>query len=278
MSREEVNHSPVAGYGSKYKACKQAGLHLYLPEFHSVKQVYIEPFCFSAVVFFNTKARCVILNDKDDYIYNFWNVIKSRYNEFVKELEFVWIGKKWFEEYQEREDDVGKAIFYYLCNKNNYAGIFSGKFKYKYYVRYLNKNLNYWKKRMDNTTSLTIWNLDFHDLYEKLINKGGDRNSFIFYVDPPYLMQGKHYHVQMSIQDHEDLLQYHEQLRLQDNTFILISYDDCEKTREMYDGWYIKEISFSSVAFARKANNYNEILISNKPFNKKTITKNKRMF
>jgi DNA adenine methylase len=261
---EEVNHSPISGFGSKYRACKEAGLHLYLPSFTSKKQIYVEPFCSSAVMFFNSNARSAVLNDKDNNIFNFWEVIRDKIDEFNKELKYTWNGTAWMEKYANRTDDIGRAVLFYLSNRISFTGIINDDFVYKYNVMRLEKDLSFWKKRFDSMLSLTIWNLDFHDLYEKFFDKGGESRSFVFYIDPPYVVQGGAYQEKMTTKDHEDLAAIHEKLREKENMTLLISYDDCPVVRELYKGWFIEEISWASVSIARKSEMYHELLVSNK--------------
>lgn len=67
---------------------------------------------------------------------------------------------------------------------------------------------------------------------------------------------------------HVNQANYHNQLKDRNDYHILISYDDHPEIRKLYQSWYIKEISYKTSMQARKANEYSELLISNKPIEK----------
>ena len=95
-------HSPITGFGTKYRACKEFGLHEFIPNLEAKTKFYIEPFCYSSVVFFNTNCKSAVLNDKNGLIYAFRWCVQNRYDELVKKLEYIWVGELWFNEYKEK--------------------------------------------------------------------------------------------------------------------------------------------------------------------------------
>ncbi len=265
--------SCIRAIGGKSHAIKMVGLDLYIPICDS-NQYYVEPFCYSAVMFFNVKCRNAILNDYNDMIYNFWNVIKTQYTEFEKELEFVWIGKKWYDEFQKRTDPVGKAVFFYMDNKQCHAGILEEKWKWKYNVKPLYKELSKWKRQFDDKNSLSIWNLDFREVFSKLEEKGGNSHSFVYYLDPPYVQEGEVYNkdntektLKFNEQDHKDLFQWFEKLAQDQRNQLILSYDDHPLIRDLYSSYHIKEIEFF---YGNQQDKGKELLISNRPLVKRS--------
>lgn len=272
MERENnVIRSPISGFGTKCRACIEARLHEYLPNFTTNRKIYVEPFAFSAVIFLNTNSKRALLNDIDFMIYNFWTVLKNKYDEFIKELNFTYVGKSWFDEYQSRVDDVGRAIFFYICAHAAHTNISTEHFKFKYAVNEFKKNLDYIKKRFDSMQSLTIWNLHFRDVYKKLMGKGGKEFEFVWYVDPPYIIKNTGYNTSMTIQEHEELAKYHQKMKDEPLMHIIISYNECEKVRELYEGWFIKEISFATGSVNRGKGEYHELLISNREITRRAV-------
>lgn len=79
-----------------------------------------------------------------------------------------------------------------------------------------------------------------------------------------------HLHLQVLFSSiyHVNQANYHNQLKDRNDYHILISYDDHPEIRKLYQSWYIKEISYKTSMQARKANEYSELLISNKPIEK----------
>jgi DNA adenine methylase len=264
MLKEGVVHSPIGGFGSKCRACVEARLHEYLPNFPSNRKLYVEPFAFSAVMFLNTNAKRAILNDIDYRIYNFWTVLKNKYDAFMHELECTYAGKSWFDEYEQRQDDVGKAIFFYICNRVAWGGVSVPKFKFKYLINHFQKDLQYIKDRFDAMHSLVVWNFHFRELYRRLLKKGGKELNFVWYIDPPYIIDNGGYYMSMTIEEHEELARLHAQMKDDPSELLIISYNDCPKVRELYDGWFIKEITFSTGSVSRKKGDYKELVISNR--------------
>ena len=278
MDNNIFTASPISGFGSKYRACIDAKLHLYLPHFTHSKQIYVEPFCFSCTVFFNTNCKVAVLNDKNDYIYNFWHVVKEKYAELQKEWEYVWVGAKWIAEYAQRTDPVGKAVFFYLMNRSSPAGIYKTSYQYMYYSNTLHKDLTRWKDRFDHMTSLSIWDLDFREVYARLIKRGGEQREFVWYIDPPYYdidnkLNLNNYRFNFIQQDHIDLYNYHTQMKDNPTHHVLISYNDHPFIRKLYADWYIKELQYSTgVSNKAKADNH-ELIISNRPLIQRVIGK-----
>jgi site-specific DNA-adenine methylase len=124
ISNNDFLPSFIGGFGGKGEACRIINFQNYLPveKFSDSKCIYIEPFTFTGVVFFNIPCKSAILNDKNENVFNLWNVLEKNHNEFVKELEFVFVGPSWFNQFRERTDPIGKAIFYYMCNHLEWEG------------------------------------------------------------------------------------------------------------------------------------------------------------
>ena len=262
MTNKKIISSPLScGFGNKTVAIKQFGIDEFIPPLTNDKQIYIEPFMFSGSMFWNLQSvRSAILNDKFDLIWNFWNCVKNKHEELIKELEYVWIGKKWFEEYKQREDPIGKAVFLYLCLKGSVKGVIDFKFKYKYYVHPFEKDFTYFKEKMNNMSSLTIWDKDFRDLYEHIMNKKEGREFYI-YADPPYVgIVG--YKLNFTEQDHIDLYQLHEKMKNLPNYYLYISYNDHPLIWKLYKNWYIIKVQWQKGS-NNKINE--ELLISNRP-------------
>lgn len=265
------SRSPLEGYGAKSEACAQFGLHLYLPEFHNRDEIFIEPFCFTASIFFNTNAKSAILNDKDDRIWNFWTVIKDHYDAFCHELEYSWVGAKWVAEYSKQTDPVSRAVAFYLMTKTATAGIVPDKYIYRTsHNAPLHKDLSEWKSRLDNMMSLAIWNLDFREVYEKITKSERNQKTLVIYADPPYIKGGDAYKHTFTEQDHRDLADWHNKMKNLPNYHIFISYDEHPLIRELYDGWYILPVGWHTGACSRKAEEYHELLISNRPLHKRS--------
>ena len=63
-------------------------------------KTYVEPFFGGGWVFFSKeKSKVEILNDINGDLINFYNVIKTQYNDFVKKFDDILISRELFLEY-----------------------------------------------------------------------------------------------------------------------------------------------------------------------------------
>lgn len=262
------------GFGNKARAIKEFGLNEFIPPMTSNKQIYFEPFTYSGVMFFNLhKVWSAILNDKDDLIWNFLDCVKNRREELEKELEFVWIGKKWFEAYLQRTDPIGKAVWLYLALKASHKGIIEPKFRYKIFLHPFKKDFTPWKEKMDQMASFSFWNDDFRVAYQKLDHyKPNTLTNLIIFADPPYVDIGK-YRINFTKQDHLDLADIHNQIKDHPNRHIFITYNNHPFIQELYKGWYQIPITWCNPSKGGNTNEYEEILISNRPIQRYSYTK-----
>ena len=255
-------------------------LREYIPALTDHYQIYVEPFFGTGGLFFNLlqAPKSAIINDKDDLIYNFWWIFRNHLEAFEKELDLVWCGKAWYDEYSQRTDPVGKAIYLYLLNKNNHSGgANTERWDKRFLINPFYKTFDTIKEYLNSILYLTIWNDDFRDVLQKIQGSGFSterENRFYIYEDPPYYTEGHRYRIPFIEQDHLDLFTLNSNLQTESNKTIFLSYDDCAWVRQHYTteaGWYLIEISLDTI---RKG--YHELFISNKPFQKNVQQKFKQ--
>lgn len=256
--------SPISAFGGKFNALLEVGLQNYLPKFTSGNQNYIEMFCYSAVMFFNIRPapKSAILNDKNIEVINFFRCIRNNQEELEKELEYVWVSPQAFEEFQDRTDPVGRAVMFYLRNRNGFSGINSVNFHYNTYVNKFRKDFTFWKSLLDNS-DVAFWDLDFKDVFNRLNRANPKQESYIIYEDPPYIKNGNVYQYKFTEQDHRDLAK----LNYETQHHVIISYADDPLIRELYDPNYFDIIELEwmhSTKQGIKTNMKKELLISNR--------------
>ena len=240
--------SPLTSVGSKYYAIAYNNINQYIPISTDNHFTYVELFSGSAVMFFNVQTRSAILNDLDHRIFNFFDVISNNtlYNEFVHELEFVHVGKDWFEKYKDRIDPISQAIAFYIQNRNVFGGVnnpigddsWCWRTKPKLFV----KDFTKWKAKMDQCY-LVVWNLDFREALRKINEQSeGGRERYVIFEDPPYMKDslGSLYFKDFMWEDHVDLARLNHESEHQ----IIITYDNHDKVRELYSDWYIIEENY----------------------------------
>ena len=267
-----ITRSPLRFIGSKLMLIQKYRLCEFFPQtcgHHAVVEngkinrheysAYVEVFCGSAVLFFNLDPapRYAILNDINKDIYNFWHVIRYNCDQFMKELEYTWNGDDWVDEYSTRNDDVAKAIVFYI---NNRRGEFIKGSPTKFY-----KDFSPWKKKLDDSYT-RIWPYD----YKKALNiinapKNKNRGSgssmliYIVYEDPPYYgTECVYEHGSFTLKDHYIL----SKMNHESTSMIFLSYNDCPQVRELYKDWHILELEMFN---KRKEETRKELFLSNRP-------------
>jgi len=231
----------------------------------SIYSSYIEPFAGSIVMFFNLDPvpfKCIV-NDIDEEIFNFWNVVKENCEDLMKELEYVWNGDSWLKKLDQKGDDVSRAIAFYIRNRR---GLFFQGTPDHFY-----KDFRFWKERMDKS-QICILNLDYKKVFE-IINKpkGKNRGSgsseldYIVYEDPPYHGSECIYKTGSFLnEDHEILAKINHRIK----HHVFLSYNDCKEIRELYSDWFMIELDNYS-KFTEK--NRKELFISNRPLVRRSV-------
>jgi DNA adenine methylase len=173
---------------------------------------YVEPFGGSAKVLLNKQPSEVeVYNDINGDIVNLFKIVKERYDEFMKELEWILYSreihnefyKKWMK--REWKDDLERAVVVYYCLYSNMnGGIYKASFsssKSKNYAERFFNSLSKLKQIYERLKNVIIENLDFR----KIIQTYDSKDTF-FYIDPPYVVDTNYYSNDFTIEDHKELL------------------------------------------------------------------------
>lgn len=175
--------------------------------------VYIEPFFGAGWVFFKKQpADTNIINDINDSLINFYQVIRDEPQTFLKELFFTLRHETQFEEFKQiyfdkeqynKLNKVRKALIYYYLVKGSYNGLI--------------RSFSLADKGMQSDGVLeTMWsvskmlrdtiilNRDYREILKHYVNP-----KTLVYLDPPYavtIKDGKsYYEYYMSEDQHEEL-------------------------------------------------------------------------
>lgn len=154
-------------------------------------EIYIEPFFGAGGMFFNKpKARHNILNDLDSDVFNLFNTITNKGDEFKECLELTPYSSELFEYWKNNKetDEIKKAVRFIYLSNFGYLG-------QETVINIDNRNhkqnaiLNYEKTKLFlKDCSLKFTNFDFRKAI-KTIKTTEDlvvKKTFI-YCDPPYL-------------------------------------------------------------------------------------------
>ncbi len=227
---------------------------------------YFEPFCGSMAVLF-AKEQCAseTANDLHGDLINLARVISD--GEFGPKLydllgrvvisdQILEEARYWLTaDFDFRSRDVNRAYWYFLASwmsRNGIAGL--GRQDFQLAVRWTQgggspvvrwrsavESIPEWHKRLLNVIILN------RDAF-KIIDRFEDAPHTAIYVDPPYMKEtrtsgstnGKYLHDfpgpdVFNLASHHDILR--EALGEYKHARIVVSYYDCPKVRELYEGW-----------------------------------------
>jgi DNA adenine methylase len=166
--------------------------------------IYIEPFFGSGAVLFTKKpAKLEIVNDVNDLLVNFWNVIKEDMGGFLAKFDLALYSRTTFDEYRNTDwkalDRVEKAFrFYYLVRnawcrlyRVNSSGKFNAPFAGAANSSLLKGDRNLARQFFDTRQLIAaaharlervcIENLDYKEVIKKY-----EGNNILYFFDPPY--------------------------------------------------------------------------------------------
>ncbi|EPB0881498.1 DNA adenine methylase [Yersinia enterocolitica] len=219
---------------------------------------YVEPYAGGAgaalFLLMRGYVNHIVINDIDPVIYAFWWAILNKNEEFISLLEETPVTmENWYtqksilsnpSEYSTLE--VGFATFF--LNRTNRSGILSGGViggknqngNYKIDARFNKPKLaERIRKIGEMREHISLYQLDAIELIntmEEVIPK-----KSLIYLDPPYYEKGSQlYRNHYKPDDHKDIYDQVKDI----TTPVLVTYDNCEKIREIYSKENIVEFSF----------------------------------
>ncbi len=231
INRSVKSNSPFRYAGGKFYARK-----LILPHIPKT-DVYCEPFAGGASIFFvKEPSGWSILNDLDKDVINTFVQIRDKLDSLLNLLKGVPAKKELHTYYKNKyrpSNNLERAFRWYYLNRTSYSGIMKHENCYWGYGEKYSMRPENWPHHLRTVSNrlqgVTLTSVDF----EKCIESVPD-GTFLF-VDPPYYNadQKKFYPCHFEFDDH---------IRLRDclkrNTkrlLFLITYDNSEGVKEMYD-------------------------------------------
>lgn len=220
---------------------------------------YAEPFAGGAGVaiglLLSKTVTDIHINDADEAVYSFWHTIINNTEDFLKKVTDTEITiEEWHKQKNILENlkiysDLEKGFATFFLNRTNRsgilkAGVIGGKNQdgnYKLDARFNKKDLI---KRIENIAlhrnHIHVTNLDAID-FLKMIDQELPSNSLI-YLDPPYYVKGQGLY--RNFYKHED----HVEIKTMVDSLTapwLVSYDNCNEIKEIYQDHCSKEYSLN---------------------------------
>jgi len=224
---------------------------------------YVEPFSGGAQIFFRKEpAKVEVLNDLDGELVNFYRVCQSHYQELLRYLRFMVVGRDWYKRLQatppESLTDIQRAGRYFYLQKST----FGGRVAKQCYAIHVSQPSHFSTAKLAKVIEDTHKRLDGVQIesmsYEKAIRKY-DRPSTFFYIDPPYYGVKGLYRFDF---EHAQFEQLAEQLRTIKGKFLL-SVNDRPELREIFKGFHLTTITVSYSLQKHAGRRYGELLIDN---------------
>lgn len=186
--------------GNKQKMSKE--IQNYFPN----HRIYIEPFFGAGGMYFNKpKVKYNFLNDNDSDVFNLFNVISTKKEEFEELFKIMPIDQNLFEYWKDNKetDEVRKAVRFVMLSNCSFLG----------QMNVLRHNCDRDKQRvfkyLDYTNKMIFdshfMNLDFRKVLKSLLLKTTDKENAFIYCDPPYLGTCDNYEHSFKEKDSLDL-------------------------------------------------------------------------
>jgi len=190
------------------------------------------------VLYAKPKINLEVVNDINGELINLHRQIRKSPESLSFYLKQLLISRELFDDmkfkrFKPRNDIERAAVYYYIISQSfgSKGDNFAMSTKSFRKPKDIYKSFHKWSKRLRNTT---IENMSF----EKLI-RTYDKEGAFFYADPPYYKTEKYYKNIGEFGEREHRL-LADTLRGSKSKW-LVSYNDCEFIRELYDGFNILE-------------------------------------
>lgn len=241
-------YSPLRYPGGKGKL---AGFfHAIIEENNLCDGYYVEPYAGGASIalslLFHEYVSKIIINDFDRSIYAFWYSVLNKTQELcnlIVKTEITLSNWKKCKEIQNKKQkvsllDLGFSTFF--LNRTNRSGIINGgviggkkqKGQWKIDARFNKNDLFERIKRIaDYRSRIEVYNLDACDLIQEL--KQSLPKKTLFYLDPPYYLQGKKLYV--NYYNHQDHITVARKVKSLKKFNWIVTYDNREEIKLLYN-------------------------------------------
>lgn len=220
---------------------------------------YIEVFGGAGWVLFakDKHADMEVYNDANGELVNLFRCVKYHPDALQKELDWLLVSREQFFDCVAQSDirgmtDIQRAARFYCTIKLSFGADLRS---FGVRPRDMQKTIAYLQEVSKRLNKVVIENVDF----ERLI-KTYDRESALFYCDPPYYEAEKYYPDRFQPEDHARLRGALSRIK---GKFIL-SYNDCPEIRDLYAGYHLFEVDRQdNLAAKTDPRRYKELIIKN---------------
>ena len=217
---------------------------------------YIEVFGGAGWVLFGKKTKGMeVYNDVNSNLVNLYRCVKYHPEALQKELEGTLMSRElFFDAIQTARGltDIQRAARFFIAIKESFGTTLDS-----FGVRPKNmiKAVEFLSVAAERLKNVVIENLDFEHLIHTY-----DKETALFYMDPPYYQAEKYYPDRFQPEDHIRLKETIDKIKGK----TVISYNDCKEIRDLYKGYRIIETDRANNLLARDTGGrYRELIIKN---------------
>lgn len=228
---------------------------------------YVEVFAGGAqVLFHKAPSTAEVLNDLDQDVVTFYRVCQAHYPELIRYLRFTLASREWFDLLQAQDPrtctDVQRAARFFYLQKNAYAGLIRNR-SFGYAVTKPSRFNPESIPRLVEATHKRLARVQIENLPYQTILKRYDRETTLFFCDPPYFAK-KFYNFNF---EKNDFVELEERLRALRGKFVL-SLNDVPEVRQIFYRFRFREIDLAYTAQRTPGKRFRELLITNFPIPK----------
>ncbi len=226
-------------------------------------KTYIEVFAGAAWIFFRKEpSKCEVLNDKDGELVSFYRVLQNHPEEFMRQFKWLLSSRELWNDFSRQLDadgltDIQRAARYYYVQRHSFGGKVRGRTFGTSTERAPKINLMRMEEDLSEAhlrlANVTIENLDWQNILKKY-----DRDSSLFYLDPPYY-KAPYYKHNLELSDYHVMAEALKDIK---GRFIL-SINDLPEMRSAFSGFNIKPVTLPYTCSKAAIKEGRELIISN---------------
>ena len=218
---------------------------------------YIEVFGGAAWLLFykESHAKMEVYNDINGELVNLFRIVKYHPDALQKELDWILMSREQFFDALRVTSgltDVQRAAHFWVVIRESFG---ANCHSFRANGRDMIKAIELLREASVRLNQVVIEHLDFEHLF-----KTYDRDSALFYLDPPYYDAERYYPDRFQPEDHTRLKTALDNIK---GRFIL-SYNDCPEIRTLYEGYTMVEAERPDNLTAQsQSKRYRELIIKN---------------
>ena len=217
---------------------------------------YIEVFGGAGWVLFGKEPKGMeVYNDVNSNLVNLYRCVKYHPEALQKELEGTLMSRElFFDAIQAARGltDIQRAARFFVAIKESFGTTLDS-----FGVRPKNmiKAVEFLSDASERLKNVVVENLDFEHLIHTY-----DKETALFYMDPPYYQAEKYYPDRFQPEDHKRLKEAVDKIKGK----AIISYNDCPEIRDLYKEYRITETDRANNLSAKDGGSrYRELIIKN---------------